>query len=99
MNLKQLRIIRRDLEQIRANPVGRRSRELEGLATKLGREQFPRGKEPTWIRKRDPALSPPLSIPNHGKDLSTGTCRSIANALLDDCDEWEQFIQQNGATP
>jgi hypothetical protein len=89
----KLKKLRAALLQIRKNPIGHMSRELQGLAKKLGREEFNRGKEPTWVRKIQPELSPPLSIPNHSAPLSPGVCRSVANALLDDCDEWDQYLQ------
>ena len=50
--------------------------------------------EPTYTRERDPALAPPLSIPNHG-DLKIGTARSIVNTLLNDVDEWEIYLKEN----
>lgn len=68
---------------------------LEKYANAVGRQKENRGKEPTWVRKLDPHLSPPLSIPNHSKDIKAGTARSIIDQLLADIDEWEQFIDQN----
>lgn len=64
------------------------------LAKQLGRERDNRGKEPTYVRGRDPALSPPLSIPSHG-ELKVGTARSIINALLSDMDDWEIYLSEN----
>ncbi len=93
MTLTKLRKIRAELERIRSSPHGHKARELEALAKQLGRDRFVRGKEPTWVRKEDPHLSPPLSIPNHSAELKPATCKSIANQILDDCDEWEQFLQ------
>jgi len=100
MDKKKLGKIRRELRDIAKQPHGRASSELEGLAHRLGRKKEDRGKEPTWTRKLDPALSPPLSIPHHSTDLSVGVCKSVVSALLDDCDDWEQHLnslEQNEA--
>lgn len=92
MDKKKLAKIRRELVEIRKSPQGRAASVLEDLARKVGRKKVDRGKEPTWTRERDPALSPPLSIPHHSTDLSIGVCRSIVITLLDDCDDWEQHL-------
>ncbi len=94
MNLRTLSKIKRELLQIYKSPQGRKALEFESLAKQLGRYKDNRGKEPTYTRARDPALAPPLSIPNHG-DLKIGTARSIVNTLLNDVDEWEIFLKEN----
>ncbi len=94
MNLKTLLKIKRELLQIYKSPQGRKALEFESLAKQLGRYKDNRGKEPTYTRARDPALAPPLSIPNHG-DLKIGTARSIVKPLFNDLDEWEIYLKEN----
>ena len=94
MNQKTLNSLRRELKQLRANFAPMDSNVLERYAGIVGRLKENRGKEPTWIRKREPHLSPPLSIPNHSKNVKAGTARSILDQLLADVDEWEQFIAE-----
>lgn len=67
---------------------------LENYASAVGRRKESRGKEPTWVREFSPDLSPPLSIPNHAKDMKAGTARSVIDQLLGDLDEWEQYLDQ-----
>lgn len=95
MNKKKLKKLKLELEQMSLSPQGRKSREFSRIAKSLGREEDGRGKEPTYIRKFNPELSPPLSIPNHSGDMKPGTARSIIEALLNDVDEWEFFLSQN----
>ena len=94
MTLARVQRIRKELRDIRAHPIDRPSREMEAYAKAVGRVLVKRGSEPNWVREREPALSPPLSIPHHSKPLSIGTCRSIVDALLSDCDDWEVYLQQ-----
>lgn len=60
----------------------------------VGRQLDSRGKEPNWVRKSDPELCPPLSIPNHSASLKAGTARSIIDQLLSDLDDWELHHDQ-----
>ena len=94
MNSKSLGKVRRALNEMRKSPQGRSYAELRAKAKDVGRSLSPRGKEPTWIRDVHPELSPPLSIPNHSGDVPIGTARSIIDQLLDDCDDWEQYLMQ-----
>lgn len=94
MNRATLKKLKRELQQMRSNYAPVSSGDLERFAKALGRDQDKRGKEPTWVRKLDPHLSPPLSIPNHSRDVKAGTARSIIDQLLADADEWEQFLDQ-----
>lgn len=94
MNLKTLKKIRRQLEEMRKSPRGRSAGDFESIANKLGRYKDPRGKEPNYVRERDPALSPPLSIPGHPGDIKIGTSINIIDALLSDVDDWEIFLQE-----
>lgn len=73
------------------SPSGRMPADMISIAKQLGRSKDSRGKEPTYVRDRDPQLSPPLSIPNHG-EFKSGTARSIINALLNDVDDWELYL-------
>jgi len=92
---KALVEIKRVLLQIRKSPRGRKARDFVSIAQRLGRIRDKRGKEPTYVREVNPALSPPLSIPDHGaRDLKIGTARSIIDMLLDDVSEWEVFLNQ-----
>lgn len=79
---------------MRKSPQSRKAADLITIAKQLGRVQDSRGKEPTYVRENDPALSPPLSIPRHAGDLKVGTARSIIDALLSDIDDWELFLNR-----
>ena len=98
MNAAALKRLKAELKQLRSNFAPMKSNVLEGYASAVGRQMENRGKEPTWVRKLDPHLSPPLSIPNHSKDVKAGTARSIIDQLLADVDEWEQFIDSDENT-
>ena len=94
MDCATLADIKATLKEFRRSPHGIKPRQLIGIAKSVGRELDNRGKEPTYTRKRDPALSPPLSIPNHGgKDLKSGTARNIIDQLIDDVDDWIQYSE------
>jgi hypothetical protein len=95
MNNKALKKIKRELLEMRKSPHGHSADEFISIAQKLGRKKDGRGKEPTYVRELDPALSPPLSIPRHGsKDLKAGTAKSIIDALLDDVSHWEEYLSE-----
>lgn len=91
MTPKSLQKIKQTLQEMYKSPQNRKSKDLMSIAIKLGRVKDNRGKEPTYVRSHNPALSPPLSIPNHSRELKAGTARSIIEALLNDIDEWESF--------
>lgn len=74
------------------SPQNRSYRDFVSIAKQLGRTQEKRGKEVNYTRKRDPALSPPLSIPQHPGDLKVGTALNIIDALLSDVDDWELYL-------
>jgi hypothetical protein len=95
MSPKQLEKIKLELARLRRSPQGIKSSTLVGIAGRLGRVRSHRGKEPTYLRTEHPNLAPPLSIPSHGKDLKTGTARSIIDQLLSDVDEWELYLLEN----
>jgi hypothetical protein len=88
-----LKKIKQELRQTLRSPQGRKPDELVSFAKRLGREKDSRGKEPTYVREREPALGSPLSIPRHGsKELKPCTTKNIITTLLDDADKWEQFL-------
>ena len=95
---KKLRKIEITLRALHGSPSGIKPAKLVGLASRLGRVLDPRGKEPTYVRKLDPTLSPPLSIPNH-KELKVGTARNVIEQLLDDVDCWRQHALTEEKTP
>ncbi len=81
---------------MRKSPQGKKARDLVSIALRVGRIRDNRGKEPTYVRVVNPALSPPLSIPDHSaRDLKTGTAKNIIDTLLDDVSEWEIFLSQD----
>lgn len=92
MTPEKLKKIKRQLEQMLRSPQNRNYKDFVSIAKQLGRSQEKRGKEVNYTRKRDPALSPPLSIPQHPGDMKTGTALSIIDALLSDVDDWEIYL-------
>jgi hypothetical protein len=80
MNLKKLKKIKQELDEIAWSPQGRNAARLVALAEQLGRVRDSRGKEPTYVRQLNPKLSPPLSI---------------VQALLQDIDEWEEYLSED----
>ena len=94
MNEKKLEKLRGDLAAMRRSP--QKARDLEQVASRLGRKKHTRGKHPMWISERFDL--PPLSIPHHGgKDLSVGTRNGILNLLEDDLLAWEEHLgSRNG---
>lgn len=92
MTPSKLKKIKRQLEDMLRSPQGRNYKDFVSLATQLGRTKEKRGKEVNYTRKRNPALSPPLSIPQHPGDLKTGTAISIIDALLSDVDDWDIYL-------
>ncbi|NJA06891.1 type II toxin-antitoxin system HicA family toxin [Methylococcaceae bacterium WWC4] len=96
MNKKSLYKVKEELLAMRRSPQGRKPHDLEAIAKQLGRKRdTTKGKEPTYVREKDPELSPPLSIPAHGsKELKTGTARNIIDALLDDVSDWEIYLEE-----
>jgi hypothetical protein len=88
--------IKRTLLEMQRSPRGHKSLEFEGLARALGRQREGRGKEPTYMRRQNPELARPLSIPAHNADVKIGTARSIIDALLSDVAEWERYLRGGG---
>jgi len=96
MDSKKLAKIETELRHLRVHCHGIRPEVLVSIAKQLGRERKSGyTNEPTYIRLRDPALTPPLSIPAHSQ-LKTGTARNIISILLDDVDDWKQHLLDRG---
>lgn len=93
MTPKHLAKIKKALLEMQRSPQGRSALEFEGFARSLGRQREKRGKEPIWLRLRNPALARPLSIPAHSASVKVGTARSIIHALLDDVAEWALYLE------
>jgi hypothetical protein len=64
------------------------------LAEALGRELWNRGSEPNYVRKKDPELSPPLSIPRQPEGPADRDGMQHHRPLLSDCDDWEIYFLQ-----
>lgn len=79
---------------MRKSPYGRTRREFVSIAMKLGMVKDPRGTEPNYVRKSNPHLNPPLSIPGHATEFKPGTAISIIDALLNYIDQWEQHLME-----
>jgi len=92
MNPRKLARLWQTLNRMRKSPQP--ARELIGLARKLGRIKFNRGKEPTWISVPFPHLRP-VSIPHHKGDMSPGTRNSILDSLEYDLTEHEEKLDQS----
>ena len=87
---KKLRKLQRECDDCRNGQ--RKAREFESLATRLGRVQVNKGKEPYWESTEFQHL-PALSIPHHGgKDIPVGTKNCIIAALQQDIDAWEERL-------
>lgn len=92
MNRKTLAKLKKQLQEMRRSPYGKKASDFVSIAKQLGRTRDSRGKEPNYVRESDPSLTPPLSIPGHPGDLKVGTAISIIDALLSDVDDWEIFL-------
>lgn len=92
MNPKNLAKLKKQLQEMRRSPQGRKASDFVSIAKQLGMARDSRGKEPTYVRESDPSLTPPLSIPGHTGDLKVGTAVSIIDALLSSVDDWEIFL-------
>jgi hypothetical protein len=90
VNQRKLAKLRRELESLRRRG-GIRSRELEGLAKRMGRERrAQRSGEPQWVNEE--LRWRPLSIPSHPGDMSKGTAGSVLNALEEDLFRLEEEL-------
>jgi hypothetical protein len=87
--------LRDELASLRRATVDARA--LESLAKRLGRKLVKRGKHPMWESKEFADLFP-LSIPHHGgKDIPSGTKRSILDQLEEDVLAWEEVLNDQEA--
>lgn len=92
MDRRRLENLRRKVESYRHSQP--KAKQLRALAKGLGREKANRGKEPTFVSKSFPSLSP-LSIPEHkGRDLPSGTKGSILNQLEYDLIAWDERLSE-----
>ncbi len=94
MDIRKLDRIRARLSSFRGKG-GIKPRKLEALAKALGRTRGKRGKEPTWVNKDVPELSP-LSIPHHSGDLNKITASSILDQLEGDIEKIEEILKEKG---
>lgn len=93
MTRRQLQRIERRLNALYGSD--RKSSELEGLATTLGRAHVKRGSY-TWESKPFPHL-PPLSIPYHSKGVKRFTAEGILDQMAaQDVWEWNLFLEAQG---
>ena len=95
MNRSRLRKIEIELNELSHAPRGKKAEVFISLAQRLGRTRVNRGKEPTYERRVDPVFKYPLTIPNHPGDIRPGTARSIIDALMNDVDEWKEWLDRN----
>lgn len=84
MDPKKIAKLRKKIASLRRKG-GVKSSELESLASSLGKIQYDRGKEPTWIDPEHSNLRP-LSIPHHAKELNRFTAQGILDRLESDLD-------------
>jgi hypothetical protein len=91
MTRNKLSKLKRELAQMRRG--SQKGAAVESLARRLGRKPVKRrGKEPMWESVEFGELFV-LSIPRHkGKDLATGTLKSILDQLEDDILAWEERL-------
>lgn len=87
--------MRQEIEGLRQHLATIKGRELESIATQLGRKpargQTKRGKEPPWISDELPDRNP-ITIPRHGgnKDFKQKTAKNILEQFELDLDELEE---------
>jgi len=92
MTPRKLQKLKLQLDSLRRSQA--KARDLESLASKLGRKKIKRGSEPTWESEVFAHLYP-LSIPHHGgKDIPIGTRRSIIDRLEEDVLAWETRLDE-----
>jgi len=92
VNPRKLAKLRRDIEGLRQRLAAIKGRELEKIATRLGRRLAGgRGKEPPWVSDELPHRNP-ITIPRHGgnKDFKPKTARNILDQFELDLDELEE---------
>ena len=65
--------------------------ELESIATSLQRSTSGSGKHPMWKSNALPSR-PPLSIPNHSKELNRFTARQILEQLEEDIIQMQRVL-------
>lgn len=95
MNPNRLKKLKRALAA-KSSKGSVNAREMEQIASQLGRQKVKRGKEPTWEHK-ELTSRPPLSIPHHGStDLSPAVKRIVIDSLQKDIEAWEDRLGLGG---
>jgi hypothetical protein len=91
MNLRKLAKLRRELDSLRRRIATIKGRELESIATQLGRRlDTQRGKEPYWVSDELPHRNP-IGILRHGsKDFKPKTAKNIIYQFELDLDALEK---------
>jgi len=93
MNPRKLRRCEQRLTKLRRSVPS--AKQLEGLATSLGRKRVKRGKEPTWESMAFSNLRP-VSIPRHSSNLNKFTAGSILNQLEEDIFRYKEMLESGG---
>lgn len=89
MDKKKLKKIIEKIRSLRAGSANVHRRELISVAQKMGRKEFNRGKEPTFISTVFPELRP-ITIPSHPGSMPIGTVKNILIQFEDDVFRWQQ---------
>jgi len=92
MNPRKLRRCEQRLAKLRRSVPS--AKQLEGLATSLGRKRVKRGKEPTWESMAFSNLRP-VSIPRHSS-LSRFTVGNILSQLEEDIFRYKEMLESGG---
>lgn len=90
MDQRKLDKLKREIRELRRKTV--KAKDLQSVASRLGRKVVNRGKHPMWESEEFDFF--PISIPDHGggKDIPDGTKKSILNQLEDDLMAWEERL-------
>jgi len=90
MTPKRLAKLKRELTALARASVT--ARDMEQIASALGRQKVKRGKEPTW-EQTELENRPPLAIPHHGSaNLSPGVKSATIAVLSRDVECWEEKL-------
>lgn len=88
MDARKAGKLREEVASLRKRLGNIRDRELISLAKRIGRREFDRGKEPTFVRAESDWN--PLTIPKHPRALKKGTAKRILDQLEADIDAREE---------
>jgi hypothetical protein len=93
MDRKKLENLRKEVASFRHSQA--KSKELQGLAERMGLRRVNRGKEPTFVSDEIKSFQP-LTVPGHkGRDLTPGVKNSILNHMEGVLDAWEERIVEH----